>query len=76
MRFLVIFALNLCRNCKHYTKGTCSLFPILDIRHERNYLDCTRVRSNAYFCGEKGRYYEPLELPENYDFEKYIQFLS
>jgi len=46
-----------------------------DIRHERNYLDCTRVRSNAYFCGEKGRYYEPLELPDDYDFETYIQLL-
>ncbi len=69
-----IFALNLCRNCKHYTKGTCSLYPILD-SHERNYLDCSRVRNNAYFCGEKGRYYEPLELPDDYDFDKYIQLL-
>ena len=58
----------------------CSLFPILD-RHETQYLDCNRVRKNAYFCGEKGRYYEsydkyePLELPDDYDFERYIQLL-
>ena len=33
------------------------------------------------FCGEEGRYYEPydknkpLELPDDYDFETYIQLL-
>ena len=73
MKVFSIFALIVCRNCKHYSKGTCSLFPILD-NHER-FLDCTRVRSNAYFCGETGKYYEPLELPDDYDFEKYIQLL-
>ena len=72
-QFISIFSLKLCSNCKHYTKGKCSLFPILDdTTHETQFLD---------FCGEKGRYYEsidknkPLELPDNYDFDKYIQIL-
>jgi hypothetical protein len=74
-----ILSLKLCTNCKFYTKGTCALFPIRSETHETQYLDCNRVRQNAYFCGEKGRYYEhydknqPLELPDDYDFGTYIQ---
>jgi hypothetical protein len=74
-----IFALKLCSNCKHYTKGKCALFPLLN--DETQYLDWTRARKIYYFCGEEGRYYEPydknqpLELPDDYDFDKYIQLL-
>jgi hypothetical protein len=52
-----------------------------DETHETQYLDWTRARKIHYFCGEKGRYYEPLdkneplELPDDYDFETYIQLL-
>ena len=79
-QFISIFSLKLCSNCKHYTKGKCSLFP-LEETHETQFLDWTRARKIYYFCGEKGRYYEsidknkPLELPDNYDFDKYIQLL-
>ena len=73
-----IFALKLCRNCKYYTKAKCALFPIVDENHETEYLDWIRAR-NDVFCGEEARYYEPydknkpLELPDDYDFETYIQ---
>jgi hypothetical protein len=52
-----------------------------DETYETKFLDCNRVRKNNYFCGEKGRFYEPydknepLELPDDYDFETYIQLL-
>jgi len=75
-----IFALKLCSNCKYHTRGKCALFPIVDTTHETQYLDWTTARKDV-FCGEKGRYYESyyknelLELPDNYDFEKYIQLL-
>ena len=78
-QFISIFALKLCRNCKYHTKGKCTLFPILS--DETQFLDWTRARKNDYFCGEEGCYYEsydkniPLELPDDYDFEKYIQRL-
>ena len=81
IQLIPILSLKLCTNCKHYTKGKCSLFPMLnDAEHETQYLDWTRARKIHYFCGEKGRYYEPfdknqLELPEDYDFETYIQLL-
>jgi len=59
-------------------KGKCSLFP-LDVE-EKQFMDCTTSRKFYYMCGEKGRYYqplnhEPLEIPDDYDFEKYIQLL-
>ena len=75
-QFISIVALKLCRNCKFYTKAKCALFPIVD---ETEYLDWIRARKDV-FCGE-GRYYEPydknkpLELPDDYDFETYIQLL-
>ena len=75
-----IFALKLCRNCKYYTKAKCALFPILNDKHETEYLDWIRARKDV-FCGEEARYYEsydknkPLELPDDYDFETYIQLL-
>jgi hypothetical protein len=73
-----IFALKLCRNCKFYTKAKCALFPILNDEHETEYLDWITARKDV-FCGEEARYYEPydkiLELPDDYDFEKYIQLL-
>jgi len=52
-----------------------------DWTHETQYLDCNRVRKNAYFCGEKGQYYESfdknqLELPDNYDFGIYLDTIS
>ena len=82
VQLIPIFSLKLCTNCKFHTKGTCALFPIMsDYTHETQYLDCNRVRKNNYFCGEKGKYYEPydknepLELPDDYDFETYIQLL-
>lgn len=93
----------MCSNCQHFIKpddpkqvGKCSLFPILndmdsDTEDVMNtyYLDCIRSRSNHYFCGEKGRYYEksiPVEVTpfltsvdpsffDDFDFEQYIQFL-
>jgi hypothetical protein len=92
----------MCPNCKHFIKpeepnkvGKCSLFPILnDIDNDTeyeigNFLDCIRSRTNNYFCGEKGRYYEkldPVDYPpfltlvdpsffDEFDFEQYIQFL-
>ena len=71
-QIISIFALNLCRNCKYHSKGKCALFPIVGDSHETEYLDWTRARKNDYFCGEEGRYYEPLELP---DYETYIQRL-
>ena len=77
-QFISIFALKLCRNCKFYTKAKCALFPIVDENHETEYLDWIRAR-NDVFCGEEARYYEPydknkpLELPDDYDFETYIQ---
>jgi hypothetical protein len=81
-QFVTIFSLKLCSNCKHYSKGKCSLFPLLNEEtHETQFLDWTRARKIYYFCGEKGRYYEPydknepLELPDDYDFETYIQLL-
>jgi hypothetical protein len=81
-QLMPIFSLKLCINCKHQTKGTCSLFPILrDETHETEFLSYTRARKNHYFCGEKGRFYEhydknePLDLPDDYDFETYIQLL-
>ena len=71
-----IFALKLCSNCKYHTKGKCALFPIVG---ETQFLDWTRARKIHYFCGEEGRYYEPydnqLELPDDYDFDTYIQLL-
>jgi hypothetical protein len=76
-QFISIFALKLCRNCKFYTKAKCALFPIVD---ETKYLDWITAR-NDVFCGEEARYYEPydknkpLELPDDYDFETYIQLL-
>ena len=79
-QFISIFALKLCRNCKFYTKAKCALFPIVDETHETQYLDWITAR-NDVFCGEEGRYYEPydknkpLELPDDYDFETYIQLL-
>lgn len=78
-QFISIFSLKLCSNCKFHTKDKCALFPILN--DETQFLDWTRARKIYYFCGEKGRYYEsidknkPLELPDNYDFDKYIQLL-
>ena len=80
-QFISIFALKLCRNCKFYTKAKCALFPIVDETHETEYLDWTVARKFDFFCGEEGRYYEsydknkPLELPDDYDFETYIQLL-
>ena len=80
-QFMTILSLKLCTNCKFHTKGKCALFPILDdTTHETQYLDWTRARKIDYFCGEEGRYYEPydknqLELPDDYDFETYIQLL-
>jgi hypothetical protein len=75
-QIISIFALNLCRNCKYHSKGKCALFPIVSDSHETEYLDWTRARKDV-FCGEEARYYEnkPLELPDDYDFEKYIQLL-
>lgn len=76
-QFFSIFSLKLCRNCKFYTKAKCALFPIVD---ETQYLDWITARKDV-FCGEEGRYYEPydknkpLELPDDYDFETYIQLL-
>ena len=75
-----IFALKLCSNCKYHTKGKCALFPILDDKtHETQFLDWTRARKIHYFCGEEGKYYEAhdkaIELPDDYDFETYIQLL-
>ncbi len=71
-----IFALKLCRNCKYYTKAKCALFPILNDKHETEYLDWIIARKDV-FCGEEARYYKnkPLELPDDYDFETYIQLL-
>ena len=72
-----IFSLKLCRNCKFYTKGNCALFPILsDDTHETKLLHWTIARKDV-FCGEEARYYKnkPLELPDDYDFETYIQLL-
>ena len=73
-QFISIFALKLCSNCKYHTKGKCTLFPILD---ETQFLDWTRARKIHYFCGEEGRYYESYDknIPDDYDFEKYIQLL-
>lgn len=77
-QLISIFALKLCRNCKFYTKAKCALFPILN--DETEYLDWITARKDV-FCGEEGRYYEsydknkPLELPDDYDFEMYIQLL-
>lgn len=74
-QFISIFALQLCR------KSNCALFPIVDETHETKYLHWTVARKHDYFCGEEGRYYEsydkniPLELPDDYDFETYIQLL-
>jgi hypothetical protein len=80
-QLMSIFALKLCRNCKFYTKGNCALFPILnDETRETEYLDWITSRKDV-FCGEEGLYYEsydknkPLELPDDYDFETYIQRL-
>jgi len=78
-QLMSIFALKLCRNCKFYTKGNCALFPILS--DETKLLHWTIARKNDYFCGEEARYYKsydknkPLELPDDYDFETYIQLL-
>jgi hypothetical protein len=69
-QLISIFALKLCRNCKFYTKAKCALFPILN----DEYLDWITARKDV-FCGEEARYYKnkPLELPDDYDFETYIQ---
>lgn len=82
VQLIPILSLKLCSNCKFHTNGKCALFPILnDQTHETQYLDWTRARKIHYFCGEKGRYYEPLdkneplELPDDYDFETYTQLL-
>ena len=76
-QFISIFALQLCRNCKFYTKSNCALFPIVDETHETKYLHWTVARKHDYFCGEEGRYYESYDknIPDDYDFEKYIQLL-
>ena len=75
-QFSSIFALKLCRNCKFYTKAKCALFTIINDEHETEYLDWITARKDV-FCGEEGRYYKnkPLELPDDYDFETYIQLL-
>jgi len=60
-------------------KGKCSLFPLDG--EEKQFMDCTTSRKFYYMCGEKGRYYEsidknqPLEIPDDYDFEIYLQLL-
>lgn len=60
-------------------KDKCSLFPLND-SGEKQFMDCTTSRKFYYMCGQKGRYYEPLnnvplEIPDDYDFEIYLQLL-
>ena len=57
------------------------MFPLNDTG-EKQYIDCITSRKFYYMCGEKGRYYEPLnnepkiyEIPDDYDFEIYLQLL-
>lgn len=80
LQIIPILSLQLCTNCKYFVKDKCSLFPLNDIGDQ--FMDCTTSRKFYYMCGEKGRYYQPLnnepklyEIPDNYDFEKYIQLL-
>ncbi len=51
-------------------KDKYSSFPL----NEEQFIDCTS-RKIYYMCGEKGRYYETLEITDDYDFEIYLQRL-
>lgn len=72
LQVIPILSLKLCTNCKHFMKDKCSLFPLND---GEKHMDCATSRKFYYMCGQKGRYYEPLEIPDDYDFEIYLQLL-
>jgi len=76
VQLIPLFSLKLCPNCKFFHENKCSLFPVNN--NELSLMDCSEVRKNI--CGRRGRYYEPLyneplEIPDDYDFEIYIQLL-
>ena len=69
MRLLSLFACASafepkCIACKHYIAGKCKMFPIIRNFNdtEYDYIHYSTARSSPYMCGEKGKYYEKIEL--------------
>jgi hypothetical protein len=75
VQLIPLFSLKLCTNCNFFHAKKFSLFPVND---KLSFVDCNEIRKDI--CGRRGRYFEPLynqplELPDDYDFEIYIQLL-
>ena len=47
----------LCRTCKHFKKGDCTLFIQPILADKIVYVDTVEARSNPQLCGPDGEYY-------------------